>query len=172
MICCDRAQARLKEIRLARGWSESDLGSRLGINTAWYYDMELCEDGLFTELNLSQFFQLCRILGVLPVELLSGNTSFNPTAQGLPYHIKIVQTKETPKDILAKLNETAWEVIISDNFFTSSELFDYFEITDLLQLDWTGVLMADHQHWLQAQPLDRCHWPDYYAYPNLSASDS
>lgn len=165
MITSQDVQNRLEKLRLARGWTEGELASRLGINKPWYYDMVLGEEGIYTELNLSQFFQLCRILDVMPVELISGESNFDPTATGLPIQLKYRLEEGIDKELHAKLQDTSLEDIIGEYFFTVAELGRYFEITDLMSIDWRGALMADYRRWEQVQPQNSCHWPDYFNYP-------
>jgi len=69
----------LKRLRQARGLEPEQIARDLGINTAWYYDLETGGENWPNEISLEGIRRLCRILDVSPMTLLAGRTDIVAT---------------------------------------------------------------------------------------------
>ena len=62
--------AQIRSYRVRAGRSAEDVAARLGLNAAWYHDLEHHDDELASTLTLFQAMELASILGVRLRDLL------------------------------------------------------------------------------------------------------
>jgi DNA-binding XRE family transcriptional regulator len=62
--------ARIRALRIRAGKSKVDIAQSLGLNAAWYDDVEQHDDELFASLTLFQAIQLAALLGVTLHDML------------------------------------------------------------------------------------------------------
>jgi transcriptional regulator with XRE-family HTH domain len=62
--------ARVRALRIRAGKSQTEMAERLGLNVAWYADLERKDDQLAQTLTLFKAMELASLLGVTVHELL------------------------------------------------------------------------------------------------------
>ena len=72
---CVGIAAQIRNYRVRAGRSAEEVAARLGLNEAWYYDLEHDDDELASTLTLFQAMELASILGVRLRDLL-GDTEW------------------------------------------------------------------------------------------------
>jgi transcriptional regulator with XRE-family HTH domain len=67
--------SRIRSLRIRAGKSKPDVAERLGLNAAWYDDLEQNDDELASTLTLFQAMDLASVLDVTLRELVSGEAA-------------------------------------------------------------------------------------------------
>jgi len=70
---------RIQQARESRGWTQERLGQRLGRSRAWVSDIETGRGNL----NVTDFLELCNVLGEGPLTLLGLDAPADEAVRGL-----------------------------------------------------------------------------------------
>jgi hypothetical protein len=62
----------IREARERLGIDQWDAADYVGINVAWYFDLEGIDDELTMTISLAEFSRLCGLLHLIPFEVLGG----------------------------------------------------------------------------------------------------
>jgi transcriptional regulator with XRE-family HTH domain len=86
-----RTATQIRNYRVRAGKSADEIARQLGINNAWYSDLEHHDDELVSTLTLFQAIELASVLGVRLRDLLSEKAlpGKNVSLADLPSHIKV-----------------------------------------------------------------------------------
>ncbi len=72
---------KIRSARIRAGKSKSEVAKQLGLNAAWYDDLERCDDELAATLTLFQAMALAALLGLRLAELCGDGA---PPAEAVP----------------------------------------------------------------------------------------
>lgn len=76
---------KIRQLRLAVGRSEKEMAESIGINLPSYYDLESYDEEVIDCLSLKELKQMCEVLKIAPVDLLSDAAKNNSRLNHLSF---------------------------------------------------------------------------------------
>lgn len=139
---------RIRQLRQARGLSAEELAQRIGVNIAWYHDVEAYPSEVSSTLSLAQLARLAKELELVSAALLLGE-SFDAEAPSLGRTALVaelqraVDERRQPIDVVSA--EIGWDVsaLLGDPEQLAAFNVDGLrDLCDYLGVDWVAALRA------------------------------
>jgi transcriptional regulator with XRE-family HTH domain len=144
-----RTAARLRYYRLRAGKSAQDIARQLGINDAWYHDLEERDDELASTLTVFQAVELASLIGVRLCDLAADTPSPSERLDlmDLPSRIEEHLTR-TGVSIEQLEQELGWELqefLKSPLQIAAESPLEFLQaIAERLGIDWLSLVPDEH----------------------------
>jgi transcriptional regulator with XRE-family HTH domain len=143
---------RIRFSRVRAGKSAQQVASALGLNEAWYGDLESHDDELESTLSLFQATQLASLLGVRLQDLVAGDALPNAGSIGLVDLPSLIERHIAREGVSIEGFEdrVGWELrgFMQSPVAAAAELPIMFlrDLSEALDISWLSLLPEDDAH--------------------------